>query len=296
MCTRSTIATSRLMQRAGKVTIRCGRCVNPRPRWAFAGAAVLAVAAVAQGQPIGTWYGTMSNYNGPRQARVAAGVLAITASVTQAEGPIAVWGDVRTMGIWTNTVGAQYNLAHAPLGPTYTHPGSLGFTWDGTTDGQWNYTVEANTGDVYRLDRNWQSPTYMFNVGVSSQGGITYDCATGTLWVANEGGCGGSGQCVITGAVTNYTMNGTPISSTVFGGSGLLNDLAIDVDGTFWAHATYAWGDELVHYGANGSGLGSYSINLGGDTIRSGEIATCPSPAGAALLAIGGLFGARRRR
>lgn len=256
----------------------------------------LAAAPAAHAQPLGDWYGTMSNFNGARNAHIINGVFGISAAVTQAEGPIAVAGDVRTMGLWPTTGGALYDLSGAPMGPTYTHPASLGFTFDGTTDGVWNYTVETETGNVYRLDRAWQNPSFMFNVGVSSQGGIAYDCSTQTLWVANEGGCTAGGQCGITGSVTNYTLSGVPLSSAVFANSGLLNDLAIDIDGTFWAHATFAWGDELVHYDANGSNLGSFAINLGGDTIRGAEIGCIPSPAAAAVLGFGVGVGAFRRR
>ncbi len=107
----------------------------------------------------------------------------------------------------------------------------------------------------------------MFNVGVSSQGGITYDCRTGTLWVANEGGCRPSGECGVTGSVTNYTLSGTALSSTFFGGSGALNDLTIDHDGTFWAHGNSASGAELMNYDSTGAFINSFSFILGADTI-----------------------------
>ena len=181
--------------------------------------------------------------------------------------------------------GPEYNLIGQSLGPTYTHPLNLGDTFDGTTDGNWNYTVEVHTGDVYRLDRTWQNPVFLFNVGSSSQGGIAYDCATGTLWVANEGGCQGSGQCGVSGLATNYTLSGTPLGSAIFSpGSALLNDLAIDVDGTFWTHVTFASGDQLVHYDRNGNSLPSFAMNLGGDTIRGAEIGCVPEPAGGTVL------------
>ena len=263
-----------------------------------AGLVALAVAPAARSQPIGDWYGTMSNFGGARKAHIIGGVFGISGAVAQYEAPIAVAGDVRTMGFYSNTSGALYNLAGNPLGPTYTHPASLGRTSDGTTDGAWNYTVELDTGDVYRLDRSWQSPTYMFNVGDLSQGGITYDCATDTLWVANEGGCGGAGHCWITGAVTNYTMTGTPISSTVFGGSGGLNDLAIDVDGSCWAATKFASGGALVHYDSIGNNLGLFAIDLGDDSIRGADIRCVPSPASAAVLGLGalGVLGGWRRQ
>ena len=238
------------------------------------GVAALALASAAEAQaPLGNWYGTMSNFAGPRQARVVGGAFFISPAMFHAEGAIAVHGDIRTMGYYTNTSGAGYGLNQAPLGPIYTHPSSIGNTSDGTTDGTYNYTVDVLNGNVYRTDRDWQNPTFLFNVGPTSQGGITYDCATDTLWVAGEGGCQPSGQCGTTGSVGNYTLSGAPLSATVFAGSGGLNDLAIDIDGTFWAHATYAWGDELVHYAPSGGRLGSFPINLGGDTISGAEIA-----------------------
>jgi hypothetical protein len=272
------------------------RCAAPRPRRPAAGAIrivawAITIASSAHAQPLGDWYGTMSNFAGPRQAHIINGVLSITPAVYDYESPIAVWHDVRTMGYFTGTDGAKYDLAGFPLGPTYTHPASLGDTYDGATDGTRNYTVEVGTGDVYSLDRNWQNPVFMFNVGHSSQGGIAYDCMTGTLWVANEGGCDASGQCGISGSVTNYKLDGTPISSTVFAaGSALLNDLAIDIDGTFWAHA-----GPLYQYDSSGTVLSTFSMNLGGDFIRGAEISCIPSPAGIALLSLAALAGTRGR-
>lgn len=233
------------------------------------GIAIALCVSRAQAQPLGDWYGTMSNFGGPRQASIIGGALSISPATAHYESPIAVFGDVRTMGFYPTTTGAQYDLAGTALGPTYTHPANLQSTFDGTTDGTWNYTVEVKTGNVYQLDRDWQNPTFMFNVGPSSQGGIAYDCATNSLWVANEGSCFGAGTFGITGSVTNYTMNGSPLSSTIFGSSGLLNDLAMDIDGTFWADG----GNALFHYDSLGNSLGAYPVNWGGDSIRGAEIA-----------------------
>jgi hypothetical protein len=251
-------------------------------------AGLLAVTPEARAQPIGDWYGTMSNFGGARKAHIIGGVFGMSAAVFQFEGPIAVAGDVRTMGFYANGGGALYSLAGNPLGPTYTHPASLGHASDGTTDGAWNYTVDRNTGNVYQLDRSWQSPTLMFNVGPSSQGGITYDCLAGTLWVAGEFGTAG--------AVTEYTLGGTPLSSAVFTNSGYVNDLAMDTDGTFWAAAGFASGTVLVHYDRFGSNLGQFAIDLGADDIRGAEIRCVPAPAGAALLGLGALGALGRRR
>jgi len=69
-------------------------------------------------------------------------------------------------------------------------------------------------------------------------------------------------------------MTGVVLSSTVFANSGLLNDLAIDVGGTFWAHG----GPALFHYDASGTLLGTHAINLGADTIKGSEIAQGSTP------------------
>ena len=253
-----------------------------------AGLVALAVAPAARSQPIGDWYGTMSSFGGVRQAHIIGGVFGMSAAVFQSEAALAVAGDVRTMGFYTNGGGALYSLAGNPLGPTYTHPASVGRTSDGTTDGAWNYTVDLDTGNVYQLDRSWQSPTLMFNVGPSSQGGITYDCIAGTLWVADRVGTAG--------AVTEYTLGGTPLGSAVFAGSGFLNDLSMDTDGTFWAATKFAWGGALVHYDPLGNDLGLFAIDLGAESIQGAEIRCVPAPAGAALLGLGALGALGRRR
>jgi len=214
----------------------------------------------------------MSNFSGPRIARVSGGVLTISPAQFQFEGPIAVCGDVRTMGFFTNTQGVLYDLSPTFLGTVYTHPSVIGNTFDGTTDGTYNYTVETLTGNVYRLDRDWTNPVFLFNVDRTSQGGITYDCATNTLWVATEGGCHAAGQTGVSGAVSNYSMTGTKLSSTCLcGTSAALNNLAIDVDGTLWTHR----GTHLWHYNSGGTLLNTYPASFGGDSPRGGEIESC---------------------
>lgn len=226
--------------------------------------------------PIGDWYGTMSNFQGPRQARVINGVLTISPAQFPGEGPIAVCGDVRTMGNYPNGIssfGALYDLNQAYLGTNYAHPASLPFTFDGTTDGTYNYTVDPATGNVYRLDRDWTNPVFLFNVDVASQGGIAYDCATDTLWVALEGGCQSAGHQGVTGSARNFSMTGTPLSPTIVlgGTSAQLNNLAIDLDGTLWTHR----GTDLWHYTAAGVFLNTYPASFGGDSPRGGEISCC---------------------
>ncbi len=41
------------------------------------------------------------------------------------EGPIAVFGDVRTISVYTNNLGAQYNLAGTSLNQPYPTPPAL---------------------------------------------------------------------------------------------------------------------------------------------------------------------------
>lgn len=244
---------------------------------------LLGAAVVTQAQPIGNWYGTMSNFNGPRQARIVGGVMSISAASAQFEAPIAVWGDVRTTGFFSNGSGALYDGSGNMLGPTYTHPSNIGNTFDGTTDGLFNYTVELNTGTVYRTDRDWQNPVPLFGLGTTSQGGITWDASSNTLWVAQGGNAGLLGQ---------YTMAGALVSSTMLSGTGALNDLAMDVDGTLWTH-----GNALEHFSTTGTHLGSFAMNLNGDTIRGGEIGAVPEPGSMLALASGvAALLARRRR
>ncbi len=251
-------------------------------RLALVAALTCAISVVAA-QPIGDWYGTVSNFNGDRLAKVSGGVLSFGAAAHAYEGPIAVAGDVRTINFYPTSQGSKYDLALNYLGTNYAFASLPGRAYDGTTDGSWNYTVDVFDGHVYRLDRDWLSPVLMFSLGGAVSGGITYNSLNGTLLIAGPTGSGMVGE---------YMMNGLQIGGGYYG-LGAITNLAYDVDGTVWSHS----GSSLQHFTTGGTGLGSYAAPLGSnDYILGAEINSVPEPATLAALGAG-LFGliARRR-
>src|SRR5262245_2069129 len=98
----------------------------------------------------------------------------------QYQYPLAVTNTIRTMGANPLEIGAEYDLSGVDLTTRYTHPATTPVrSWDGTTDGSSNYTVD---GSVFRLDQTWSNPVYLFGgVGIGS---LTYDPTNNSLWVS----------------------------------------------------------------------------------------------------------------
>src|SRR5262245_24052378 len=71
------------------------------------------------------------------------------------ESPVAVGSTVRTMGYSSGLGGAEYTLGGTFTGNTYTNSTGYSQTYDGTTDGSRNYTVDYSTGDVLAGNTDW---------------------------------------------------------------------------------------------------------------------------------------------
>jgi|SRR5271165_3728424 len=150
------------------------------------------------------------------------------------EFPIAVYGDIRTTGIWPNNQGGQYTLGGTPTGTTYDLPGIISGAgaYDSTSDGSHNYLVDFGTGTVYQTARDYTNPTALFTIsGAPTDVGITYDAANHSLWISGW----------TNSTVADYSLSGGLLSSFstghVYNGA-----LALDpVDHTLWLvnHLTY---------------------------------------------------------
>ncbi len=141
---------------------------------------------------------------------------------------IAVYSDVRTDGYSTSDTGSRYDLAANPLvGGPYVNTIPLSQLHDGTSDGNYNYSVNYTTGDVLQFDRNWASPVALFNAtaNVPGAGWITMNVSDGSFWISQWGG---------PDLVAHFTHTGTLLgtfNSGVLGSVGLALD---PVDGTLW--------------------------------------------------------------
>ena len=184
--------------------------------------------------------------------------------------------------------GGQYTLGLAATGTSYISPGP-GIT-DGTTDGIHNYAVVNNGSYVLEMNRDWSSPTLLFNAGSPSLGGITYDGANNSLWV----------QDYITGVISDYSMTGGLLSSfSTFGNVNLGNPygaaayaaLAYDpADGTLWFSESHTnW---ITQYSTSGTFLQSIAIPGFDGLVSGGEFneqqgTATPEPSTIVLLGLG---------
>jgi len=141
---------------------------------------------------------------------------------------IAVYGDVRTMGYSTTNKGSQFDLAANPLaGGPYLNNITNSQLHDGTSDGNFNYSVDYTTGELLQFDRNWANQVTLFNAGASLTGAgfITMNAADGSFWISQWGG---------PDVVAHFTHLGTLLSTFNSGVAGSFG-LALDpVDGTLW--------------------------------------------------------------
>lgn len=137
--------------------------------------------------------------------------------------PMVVLDTVRTMGADVGDIGADYDYNGNDLGPRYTHPDGTSRCWDGTTDGQHNYSIDT-AGVVWQFDLDWTNPVRMFTGG--GIGALAYDPDNDSIWVGTFSGSN----------LTQYDRLGNILSSFTTGHTKNMA-LAIDpADGTLWLH------------------------------------------------------------
>ena len=194
------------------------------------------------------------------------------------EYPIAVTDTVRTLGPNSGDSGSQYTLGGTFTGTTYTNSAPSGDFYDGTSDGTSNYSVDFDTGNVYRFNADWSGATLLFTA-VGDDLGITYDPSNSSLWVQNYSD----------GGVTDFSLDGTVLGSFSTGLSDT-GSLARDpADGTFWCTSQDSTGT-LYQFNSSGTQLSSFTDpTAAGLNFLGGEFVEVPEPSTWAALLSGGL-------
>jgi hypothetical protein len=198
-------------------------------------------------------------------------------------------GDVRTMGYSGGDAGGKFSLAGGPLpGGPYTNTIANSQLHDGTANTTNNFSVNYTTGDVLAFDRNWASPTVLFNASgtLPGAGYITMNGVDGSFWLSQWGG---------PDRVEHRTNSGVLLSSFnsgILGSAGLALDPA---DGTLWMSNG---SNTLYQFSQSGNLLQSQTYGMSG-SFYGMEFATVPEP-GTMLLLTSGFAGllcyVRRRR
>ncbi len=195
------------------------------------------------------------------------------------EFAIAVDTTVRTLGEHgAGTWGAEYTLGGIFTGNLYLN--NYGHFLDSTTDGQHNYLIDKNSGNVLQTDSSYQNPQVLFNA--SGFAFITWDPTNNSLWIANWGG-----------QVENRTLSGTLLSSFNTGISTGQTALALDhADGTLWLSE---WGNQGWFRQYDKSGNLLQQVYIAGAEFPLGGEFQLPEPGTLGLLGLAGLLLLRRR-
>ena len=171
--------------------------------------------------------------------------------------------------------GGQYTLAGGSI--STINSVTLGQeTYDGTSNGLYNYTINTITANVIQTDLNWQNPTILFPVAQGDLG-ISYDSLNNSLWVSGYG----------ISTITDYSMSGAILSSF---DTGMLYMAALafdNTDNTLWFN--YNQTGMLYQYDTSGNQLQSGTpTGLPSDgKYLAGEFSTTPEPTAFVLMGLG---------
>ncbi len=193
-----------------------------------------------------------------------------TESRTSSRGPIAVAnGRIDVAGPFTRT----YDLSGTPLGSSiclgcsYLFPGP---TYDGTTDGTYNYTVGADPTigpGIWRTDRNWENAVFFSLASLSKTGeqftGITYDRTRQSLWLLGSGDTGFTSTTRFVEVGMNFAFK-SEFSAFGPGYGSLAGALAMDYeDDSLWVVPLALGGQSSINSIYSYTVDGQYGVTLG---------------------------------
>lgn len=197
-------------------------------------------------------------------------------AVSLGEGPIAVYGSIKTMGVVPGDYGASYDLSGNFTGDLYVNP-LFSDVLDATTDGTSNYFMSLD-GTVYQSALDFTGHTALF-ITSFYPGGISYDRTRNALWISTGN------------VLTAFSLTGDVLKS--FAVSGENAAVAFDpLDGTIWVGSTV-----LTQYSADGDVLQNYVLNSGAMvTGMEFDLQPVPEPPTMAVVGLGLLAVGRRRK
>ncbi len=218
---------------------------------------VLGLAAMVGSAPAQqSEYYLVDGGNAARISVIQNGAVVRTWSTTDSQMPVAVIDTVRTYGQYSTNKGAEYDLDGTPTGVEYRHQGEVNVSQsiDGGTDGvEYNFLAAYGHNSIWRFDLDWKNPEQLFSV--SGPTGITYDQASGNLWVISFVGKN----------ITEYTMDGNVVRQFGYSSpSSWLGALAYEpATDTLWAEE-FSTGT-LYQYSKDGQTLQSFVVpGIGG--------------------------------
>ena len=253
------------------------------------GVAMLALAGTAKAAgPTSTLY--LTSAPGSSQYvygnyRVLGGTTTAIASPQNSpnESAIAAYGgslftaQISSFGNGGSVYDANFNYVSSLSSST---TGSGAAIYDGTSDGNFNYGIDFNSGYIYRFSSTWGgTPAVLFQAAGLNPIGITYDSANNSFWTSDFND----------GIISDYSMNGVLLSSFNNGYSAGMA-LAYDpADNTLWMLTQWLSGN-FVQYDTSGTLLQTMVLNVPSSDILGAEFMTIPVPE-PSLLALAGLGG-----
>ena len=199
----------------------------------------------------GILYVTQFGGNSGALVAVQTGTLNSTFVTTvSTETGIAVRDTVRIINAFPSSLqsGSEYDLSGNVLNSNIYSNTSINSLYDGTTDGEYNYSIGHNDFDsnfgVFRFDLDWSNPIQIFTPNRRSSG-IAYDAVTNTLWTTATVGTASH--------VQNYSLDGAFLSEfpvNIRGGYAIAWNPA---DDTLWIPESFETTGRLWQYDKSGN-------------------------------------------